>query len=58
MKDNILKKEFNKKDVTRLRNLIKGNSKERTGQGIGYTKKDEFYEEGALWIVTGKRLFC
>ena len=55
MKDNILKKEFNKKDVTRLRNLIKGNSKERTGQGIGYTKKDEFY---ARRIVTGKRLFC
>lgn len=54
MKDNILKKEFNKKDVTRLRNLIKGNSKERTGQGIGYTKKDEFYEEGDVWEENGR----
>ena len=39
MKDNILKKEFQKKDVERLRSLVKGKGSERTGQGIGYTKK-------------------
>lgn len=49
MKDNILKKEFGKKDVTRLRNLIKGKSGEKTGSGIGYTKKQEFHKEGDIW---------
>ena len=38
MSDNILKKEFNKKDVERLRNLVKGKSGERPSQGIGCTK--------------------
>ena len=54
MKDNVLKKEFNKKDVKRLRNLVKGKSGERTGQGVGYTKKDEFYEEGDTWEENGR----
>jgi hypothetical protein len=49
MKDNILKKEFNKKDVERLRNIIQGKSKERTGAGVGYTKKEEFHQEGDIW---------
>ena len=49
MKDNILKKEFQKKDVERLRNLVKGKGSERTGQGVGYTKKQEFYKEGDIW---------
>ena len=31
MKDNILKKEFNKKDVERLRNLVKGKGSKRSG---------------------------
>lgn len=55
MKDNILKKEFNKKDVKRLRNLVKGNSKERTGQGVGYSKKDEFHKEGDIWEENGRK---
>ena len=45
MKDNILKKEFKKKDVERLRNLVKGKGAERTGAGVGYTKKQEFHKE-------------
>ena len=49
MKDNVLKKEFSKNDVKRLRNLVKGNSSERTGEGIGYTKKQEFHKEGDIW---------
>ena len=49
MSDNVLKKQFNKKDVTRLRNLVKGKYGEKTGQGIGYTKKEEFYKEGDIW---------
>ena len=55
MKDNILKKEFNKKDVTRLRNLVKGDSKERTGQGIGYSKAEEFHKEGDIWEQDGRK---
>jgi len=55
MSDNILKKEFNKKDVERLRNLVKGKSGERTTQGIGYTKKEEFYKEGDIWEVNGRK---
>ena len=54
MSDNILKKEFNKKDVERLRNLVKGKGSERTGQGVGYTKKQEFYKEGDVWKEDGR----
>ena len=55
MKDNILKKEFQKKDVERLRNLVKGKGSERTGQGIGYTKKQEFHKEGDIWEENGRK---
>ena len=55
MKDNILKKEFQKKDVKRLRNLVKGKSSERTGQGVGYTKKEEFHKEGDIWEENGRK---
>ncbi len=54
MSDNILKKEFNKKDVERLRNLVKGKGSERTGQGVGYTKKQEFHKEGDVWKEDGR----
>jgi len=54
MKDNILKKEFNKKDVERVRNLVKGKSGERIGEGIGYTKKEEFHTEGDIWEEDGR----
>jgi len=54
MSDNILKKEFNKKDVERLRNLVKGKSGKRTSQGIGYTKKQQFYKEGDTWKEDGR----
>ena len=55
MKDNILKKEFNKKDVERLRNLVKGKGSERTSQGIGYTKAQEFHKEGDMWEENGRK---
>ncbi len=54
MSDNILKKEFNKKDVERLRNLVKGKSGKRTSQGIGYTKKLQFHKEGDIWKEDGR----
>ena len=55
MSDSILKKEFNKKDVERLRNLVKGKSGKRTTQGIGYTKKQEFHKEGDIWEENGRK---
>ena len=39
MKDNVLKKEFKKNDVQRLRNLVQGKYGEKTTTSIGYTKK-------------------
>jgi hypothetical protein len=35
MKDNVLKKEFQQKDVNRLRNVMSGKAGERTTEGIG-----------------------
>jgi hypothetical protein len=49
-----LKKEFKKTDVNRLRNLIQGKTGESTGTQIGYTKKQEDYKEGDIWIENKK----
>lgn len=49
MKDNVLKKEFQRKDVERIRNLVKGNQGERITQGIGYSKNYGHHEEGDVW---------
>ena len=54
MKDNVLKKEFSKKDVHRARNLITGNAGARTTEGIGYTKKHEHHKEGDVWEEDGR----
>ena len=55
MKDNVLKKEFSKKDVQRARNLITGNVNSRTSQGVGYTKKYEHRKEGDIWEEDGRQ---
>jgi len=47
--DTVLKKEFAKKDVERLRNLMKGKYGDKTQTSIGYTKKEEFHKEGDIW---------
>jgi hypothetical protein len=44
-----LKKEFTKKDVTRMRNLITGKSGDKTQVQSGYEKKEEDYKEGDVW---------
>ena len=41
-----LKKEFRKKDVNRMRNLIQGKTGASTGIQIGYKKKEEDHKEG------------
>jgi hypothetical protein len=55
MKDNVLKKEFSKKDVQRARNLVKGNTSARTTEGIGYSKKYEHHKEGDVWEEDGRQ---
>jgi hypothetical protein len=55
MKDNILKKEFQKRDVERMRNIIKGKSNERTTLGVGYKgETPEEHKEGDIWEQDGK----
>jgi len=53
--DNVLKKEFSKKDVQRVRNLVQGKTDERITKGIGYSKKDTFYKEGNIWEENGRK---
>ena len=50
----VLKKEFQEKDVQRIRNLVKGKFGEKTVKSIGYTKKQEFYKEGDIWEADGR----
>ena len=49
MSDNVLKKQFQQKDVQRLRNLMTGKHGAKTTVGVGYTKQQEFHEEGDVW---------
>ncbi len=44
-----LKKEFKKRDVERMRNLITGKQGKKTTLGIGYKKKNTHHEEGDVW---------
>ena len=55
MSDSLLKKTFQKKDVERIRNLVKGKSGDRVTSGIGQTKSTtEDHKEGDVWEVNGK----
>lgn len=54
-KEHLLKKEFKKKDVERIRNLVKGKSGDRTTQGVGYSKQKEEYKEGDIWEENGRK---
>lgn len=54
MSDNVLKKQFQQKDVQRLRNLMTGKHGDKTTVGVGYTKQYEFHEEGDLWEEDGR----
>jgi len=55
MSDSLLKKTFQKNDVERIRNLVKGKSGDRVTSGIGQTKTTtEDHKEGDVWEVNGK----
>jgi len=55
MSDNVLKKQFQQKDVQRLRNLMTGKYGDKTTVGIGYTKQYEFHDEGDIWEEDGRQ---
>jgi|TARA_B110000503_G_scaffold90366_1_gene136676 hypothetical protein len=55
MSDNVLKKDFQQRDVQRLRNLVQGKYGEKTGEGVGYKKVEEFHKEGDIWEVDGRK---
>ena len=54
MKDNVLKKDFQERDVQRLRNLIQGKYGEKTRSSVGFTTPQEFYSEGDIWESDGR----
>ena len=50
MKENILKKQFQDKDVNRLRNLVKGKHADKSQVSVGFTKEQEGpHSEGDIW---------
>jgi len=53
-KDNVLKKQFQQKDVQRLRNLVQGNHGDKSSISSGYTKTQEFHVEGDIWEADGR----
>lgn len=53
-KQSTLKKEFSKKDVTRMRNLITGKSEDRTQVLSGYEKESQDHKEGDVWEDSGR----
>ena len=50
----MLKKEFKRKDVDRMRNLIIGNAGDSSETQIGYNKKIKKYKEGDIWVEDKK----
>lgn len=53
-KETFLQKQFQEKDVQRLRNLVQGKYGDKSTIGTGYTKKQEFYSEGDTWEEDGR----
>jgi hypothetical protein len=55
MKDNVLKKQFQQKDVQRLRNLVKGKHADKSTTSVGFTKGQEGpHSEGDIWTEADK----
>ena len=55
MSDSVLKREFQKRDVERLRNLVAGKHGNRTTMGIGYNgPQEEEHKEGDIWEQGGR----
>ena len=50
-----LKKEFSPEDLQRARNIITGQTGNRTKVQSGYEKKQIEYKEGDVWEENGKK---
>lgn len=50
----MLKKEFKRKDVNRMRNLIQGKTDASSNTQIGYKKEIKKYKEGDIWTENKK----
>ena len=55
MSEHNLRKEFSKRDVQRMRNIITGNAGGATGVQVGYSKQSQDYQEGDVWEENGKQ---
>ena len=55
MGDNLLKKEFNTRDVQRMRNIITKKHGDKTGVQVGYTPEYIERKEGDVWEERGKK---
>ena len=51
----MLNKEFKRKDVERMRNLIRGKSGESAETQVGFSSKKEDHKEGDIWEEGGKK---
>ena len=51
----VLKKQFQEKDVQRLRNLMTGKYGEKTIQSAGYRKVEVDRKEGDIWEEDGRK---
>ena len=49
-----LNKEFSKRDVQRIRNIVTGNTADKTRVQAGYEKENKVYVEGDIWEENGK----
>ena len=55
MSESQLNKEFSKRDVQRMRNILTGNTADRTRVQAGYEKEKLTYSEGDIWEENGKQ---
>ena len=51
----VLKKQFQEKDVQRLRNLMTGKYGDKTIQSVGYRKAEVTHKEGDIWEEDGRK---
>jgi hypothetical protein len=52
--ESLLKKDFNTRDVERIRNLVKKDFTSGTKIGVGYEKAADVHNEGDIWEQDGK----
>ncbi len=53
-KETTLKKEFSERDLQRIRNLATKKVHDKTVTSVGYSKAEEFHNEGDVWEENGR----